>query len=715
MCAQNQTVDSHLAQWSPIQRLPYLWGFLAGAFGQSQDVLAHDSCLARILLCFVLSAGSAAAQNSQQDQTSLSGMSIEDLAKVQVDSVYGASKFLQKASDSPTSVTVVTREEIEKYGYRTLADVLKTVRGFYVIYDRNYTYVGVRGFSQPGDYNARILFLVDGHRINDDIYDGAYVGTEFPVDVDLIERIEIIRGPTSSIYGAGAFAAVINVITRRGRDLGDAELSSEAGSWNSYKGRLTYGARFDSGLETLVSGSFYNSLGHDRLFFPAFNNPATNDGIAEHADGDQSYSFFGDLIYRDFDIHFVDSSRDKHIPTGSFGTVFDDPRTQTTDARRYVDVQYHHTFGSWETLGRVSYDWYQYHGNYIYNYSGTEAPPYTDNYDAAEGDWWDLQLDASRVFFAQHKITMGVEFRQDLEQKQLNFDVQPYHLYTLVNDTSWVAAPYIQDEYSVRHNLTLVFGLRADWHERFRNNFSPRVGLLFAPTSNAAIRVNYSSAFRDPNSFESFYAGNNTNTANPSLMPESIHSGEIDFDYRFERSFHLSAAGFLNRFDDLITPSIDSSTGKPIYLNSAPVQTKGIELELGAKWQNGIEGELSDSVQDSEQLPVRTTLTNSPRHLAKANLSVPIARTKFFVSADAQYVSARTTVAQTVLGGYFIANFNFFTRKLGNHFDISGGLYNALNKQYAESGSLYTVESSIPQDGRSFRIKLTYNPRVEGH
>jgi outer membrane receptor for ferrienterochelin and colicins len=324
-----------------------------------------------MLLC----ACSAAAQQSTSNQVDLAGMSIEDLAKMQVDSVYGASKFLQKASDSPTSVTVVTGEEIQKYGYRTLADVLKTVRGFYVIYDRNYTYVGVRGFSQPEDYNARILFLVDGHRANENIFDGAYVGTEFPVDVDLIERIEIIRGPDSSVYGTGAFAAVINVITKRGRDLSATEVSADAGSWNSYKGRLTFGGRSDNGFEALVSGSFYNSLGHNRLFFPEFDSPATNDGIAEHADGDQSQNFFGDFIYRDFDIHFVDSSRDKHIPTASFGTVFDDPHTQTTDARRYVDVQYHHTFGSWETLGRVSYDWYQYHGHYIYNYSGTEAPP----------------------------------------------------------------------------------------------------------------------------------------------------------------------------------------------------------------------------------------------------------------------------------------------------------------------------------------------------
>src|SRR5579864_1535462 len=251
-----------------------------GALGRSRFTLGLGLHAAWwLLLWAMLLAGSTVAQ--EQKQADLGGLSIEDLAKVKVESVYGASKFLQKASDVPSSVTVVTAEQIQKYGYRTLADVLKSVRGFYVINDRNYSYVGVRGFSRPGDVNARILFLVDGHRINENIFDGAYVGTEFPVDIDLIERVEVTRGPSSSVYGAGAYVAVVNVITKRGRDLDSAEIYTESGSWDSYKGKASYGRRFDNGLETLLSSTFYDSEGHDRLFYPEFNSPATNNGIAQ--------------------------------------------------------------------------------------------------------------------------------------------------------------------------------------------------------------------------------------------------------------------------------------------------------------------------------------------------------------------------------------------------------------------------------------------------
>ena len=677
----------------------------------SERRLLRRNCAVYWLPLFVmLCAGSVTAQDSRQ--ADLGGLSIEDLAKLKVESVYGASKFLQKAADAPTSITVVTAEEIQKHGYRTLADVLRSVRGFYVINDRNYSYVGVRGLSIPGDYNARILFLLDGHRVNDNIFDGAYVGTEFPVDVDLIDRIEIIRGPGSSVYGTGAFVAVINVITKRGRDLNTIELSAEAGSWNSYKSRVSYGRRFDNGLEMLLSGSFFNSQGHRQLFFPEFDSPATNNGIAENADGDQSYNIFADIIYRDFNIHVVQASRTKHIPTASFGTVFNDSRTRTTDARSYVDIQYHHVFGSWETLGRASYDWYGYHGIYISDYAGRGIPPYTENYDAAKGTWLDFQGDASTVLFKRHRITLGTEFRQDIQQQQLNYDIQPYYLYLDDHRSARVWALYFQDQYSIRKSLAFVAGLRSDWHDKFGNTLSPRVGMLFTPKPNTDVKVTYSWAFRAPNSYESFYAGNESNTANPSLKPESIRGWELDVEHRFGKTYYVSGAGFLNRIDDLIEQKIDPVTGRPSYTNSAPVQTKGIEFELGAKWPGGLEGAISHSIQDSRNVVTGDVLTNSPKQVAKMNLSVPLVRRKLFASVDAQYVSKRRTIAQTELGGFFVMNLTFFTRKITEKFDFSGGVYNLLDRRYAASGGLEHVQASIPQDGRSFRIKLTYRPHV---
>ena len=112
--------------------------------------------------------------------------------------VFGASERLQPVIEAPASVSFVTAEEIRRFGYRTLADILSSVRGMYVTADRNFSYIGTRGFSKPGDYNSRILLLVNGHRVNDNVFGQAEIGAEFGFDPAIFERVEIIRGPASS-------------------------------------------------------------------------------------------------------------------------------------------------------------------------------------------------------------------------------------------------------------------------------------------------------------------------------------------------------------------------------------------------------------------------------------------------------------------------------------------------------------------------------------
>ncbi|GAB4389016.1 MAG: hypothetical protein Kow0025_11800 [Thermodesulfovibrionales bacterium] len=210
----------------------------------------------------------------------------------EIPSVFSASKYEQKATQAPSSVSIVTADEIRKYGYRTFSEVLQSIRGFQVTNDRNYIYLGIRGFGLPADYNNRVLILVDGHPINEAVYDSTLLGAAFPVEVDLIDRVEVVRGPSSSLYGNSAFFGVINVITKDGRHLRGAQVSGEAGSLRTYKGMATYGTRLNSGLEVLVSASSLGSRGEDSLFYPEFDDPATNDGVAEGRDYERYEKYF---------------------------------------------------------------------------------------------------------------------------------------------------------------------------------------------------------------------------------------------------------------------------------------------------------------------------------------------------------------------------------------------------------------------------------------
>src|SRR6266404_6214709 len=213
------------------------------------------------LLILALPAMNWAAENPTATKPSdPTEIDFAEFIKMEIPVVEAASKYKQKITEAPSSVTILTSEEVKRYGHRTLADVLQSVPGLYITYDRNYSFLGVRGFNL-GDNNNRVLLLVDGHRLNNSLSDSAYLGTEFILDVDLIDRVEIIRGPGSSLYGNNAFFGVINVITRKGGDMTGhgAEASGEYASYDTYKGRVTYGNKFKSGLEMLFSGSIYES------------------------------------------------------------------------------------------------------------------------------------------------------------------------------------------------------------------------------------------------------------------------------------------------------------------------------------------------------------------------------------------------------------------------------------------------------------------------
>ena len=344
-----------------------------------------------IYLCLFLgllsiAKGVAPAQDRSSDPTS---MSLEELMKIQV---YSASRHLQEAEEAPSSVTVVTAEEIQRYGYRTLADVLRNVRGFYVTYDRNYSYVGVRGFAPLGDLNARILVMVDGHRLNDNIYDQALIGTDLPLDLDAVERIEIVRGPSSSLYGSNAFFGVINLITKSRSAVKHGQISSEIGSLGTYKGHFLLGETLPHGIEALLAGSVSESQGNYRLFFPEFNSPANNNGYAVNADNDAAKNFLAKLVFHNFTLESVVGTREKGIPTASWDTAFNDARNKTIDSEGNLMLTYNRDLGETTNLfTRVSYNRYVYTGYYA------DLPaPAVLNRDMARGDWWGLEAKSGK-------------------------------------------------------------------------------------------------------------------------------------------------------------------------------------------------------------------------------------------------------------------------------------------------------------------------------
>jgi outer membrane receptor for ferrienterochelin and colicins len=649
------------------------------------------------------------AQNTHPP-TSLADMSIEELMSVSVDSVYGASGFEQKVTEAPASVTIITSEEIQRYGYRTLADILRTVPGFYVTYDRNYSYLGVRGFGLPGQYNNTVALTIDGHRTNDNIFDAALIGTEFPLDVDLIQRVEVIRGPNSSQYLASAFLAVINIVTKRGRDLQNVIAAGEAASYGTYQGHVSYGNQFSNGLEVLLSGSLYDSHGQNQLFFGAFDNPATNNGIAVNADDDEFQQLFANVSWGDFTLQGVYGSRDKGIPTAPFGTVFNVNDTRTIDERAYLDLTYTHELGGWNFSSRTYYDLFNNDGTYVYDYSSSGGPSRVLNRNYAHGKWWGEQLGVTKQIFHTQRLSIGAEFRDNIQQDQGNYDVQPFDQYFHDSRRSTVFSVYAQDEIHLRGNLILNLGIRYDRYSLFGGTTNPRAALIYNPWQKTHFKALFGQAFRAPNLFELFYDAPG-NEANPLLRPETVKTMELVWEQYFANHFRTTASAFYYPIRNLISEEVDPVNENAYFANAGSLNLRGFDFSLSRTLPYGLDGTVGYSFQDAENASTRMPVTNSPKHLAQASLSVPIIKRKVFASADLQFVSKRATLAGNYTGAYIVPNFTLFTRGVLEGWEISASLYNGLNQKYADPVGNGLAEDSIVQDGRTFRLKVRYKFR----
>jgi outer membrane receptor for ferrienterochelin and colicins len=656
--------------------------------------IAASSCW----MIFLLLAVPVAAQEATKD---LGEASLEELGNIQV---YSASKHLQSAKDAPSSVTVITADEIQKYGWRTLADILQSVRGFYITTDRLYSYVGVRGFGRLGDWNSRILLLVDGHRVNNNVDGHGMLGTEFPVDVDLIERVEIIRGPSSSLYGADAFFAVINVITRKPPQLKGVELSFEPASFGTYAGRASYGGQY-KGVDMLLSGTFYNSQGQT-LFYPQFDSPATNNGITRNTDDENSQHVLATINYRGFTLQGLYSERDRGVPTAYFGGLFNDPRTRNFDNQQYLDLKYHRSVGEkWNLTARTSYDQAREQDPVAYS-TGLPDPSTTVDTYSFRGSWWNGEMKLSGTVLEKHQVTLGTEITDNLRQDQGSL-IPLGNVFVPFSSNSLIWALYGQDEFAITPTLTLSAGLRYDHYSDFGGTTNPRLGLIYHLFHPTTLKLLYGTAFRAPEPYEvapdfgAFYDNN------PKLRPERIHSVEAVVEHTLGQHFTLSGNVFRNWISDLISLETDPTNNQLVYQNSDKAEATGVEAELDGHWANGLQGRASYSYADVTVPVMDGALGNSPQHLGKLNVSVPVVRQRLFASLDAHYTSPRQTLAGNTVSGFSVFNVTLLGHTLGKHLDLSASVYNLFDKKYFDPGRPEDPEDSIQQQGRSFRIKLT--------
>lgn len=660
-------------------------------------------------MCLALPLPQAQAQVQAQAAAVLSAA--DDLTSVPLEQllsmeVYSASKFVQRASQAPSSVTVITAAEIRDYGWRTLADVARSVRGLYVGYDRNYSYLGERGFLRPGDFNTRFLLQIDGNRVNDSVYDQAPLGAEFPLDLELVERIEFVPGPGSSIYGSNAFFGVINVITRKGGDESGARAAVEAGGAGWRRAAASYGWHGASGAQYLLSASRLASSGAD-LYYPEFDTPQQHHGVARNLDYERATRLFASASLGGLGVSVMHAARTKGTPTASYAQPFNDPRSRIVDRQSYLS-------GTWRTQAGVHAELtarafagrYDSYGNYILDDAAR-----TLTRDGSSSRWWGLELNLLSTRWAGHTVLAGLDLQHDDQLRQYGYEVEPPYSYLDDRRRARRFGVYLQDELALTDALRLNLGVRYDRTSTVRGGLSPRAALIYQISPSTTLKAIHGTAFRAPNSYELhyYYHGDGGQLANPLLRKERIRSSELALTHLLGPSARLTATAFHNKVNGLITQQLEAASGLPRFENMAHLSARGAELEYEQNWANG--ATLRTSYSWSRTLGREDQQINAPRHLAKFNAAAPLftailPQARLRAGLEAQYVGQRRALLG-VAEGFWLANLNLVS-SAARDLEVSLGIYNLFDRRYADPGSTEHLQAVIAQDGRRLRLRVAY-------
>lgn len=647
------------------------------------------------------------------DVPDLADMSIEQLMDLDIESVFGASRYEQRVTQAPSSISIMTSEEIRRFGYTNFEEVLNSFRGMYVMDDRNYPYLGVRGFHQPGDYNTRLLVLVDGHRINDNLYDTGSIGREAMVDLNVVERVEFIRGPSSSVYGSSAFFGVINVVTKRGHDIDGVEVSQEAGSLDTYRTSATYGTTFADDADFLVSFSNYSSEGMDELYFREFDQRvsddprARNDGMALRLDDEHAAKVFTSLRSGSWSTTAYYSERVKQIPTAPYETVFADPDSRTKDQHGYVDFAFAGEISSKLSYGaRAFYDYLRYTGSLAYDYAAAEEPSQRYLYrDLGLGEWAGAELHLTATLASNYTLVAGVEYRDSLTEEQVAYDdVEPRFYYLDIDTDSRSLGAFAQLEARLREDFTVTAGLRYDDHSAVGNTLNPRLAAIYNPTPTSAVKFLYGEAYRAPNPYERFYYYEEQQF-HPTLEPETIRTTELVYESYFGQRYRLNVSAYHYDIADLISQR-ESVDVVRYFANVDAVEAQGAEIELEGKYQSGTIARVSYARQRAEDKNSGLELTASPRHLAKLAVSVPIARTGVFGNVELRYQSDSLTLTGARSPSFAITNLSVTTQKLWTGVDLSLTIHNVFDADEVYPASEEHIQDTLELNGRTFLGKL---------
>lgn len=684
-----------------------------------------------------------AQKDSLQDIQQLLQLSLEQLMDIKVVSATGIE---QTTSEAPSTITIITAQQIEERGYEQLEDALRDVPGIDMIHINGYvpTLIYFRGMY--GAENLRALLMIDGIAENNIIGSNDLAGPAY--NLANASRIEIIWGPVSALYGSNAFGGVINIITKKGAELNGLQARQAFGSFNTRQTTLDLGSR-TSNLEFAVSGSIYTSDGprfknRDRDYSGSYVNNAYsfNTTIGHYGKfGKTSFAFrtyrtpMGWGTYSNSPTVYLGLPSQGNNNNGTLGVL---ARSIRGERSGLIDSYLRTFYLSQEnTFGKV-----QLTGTLTYRETGTADDSYI--YVTADGRKLIRVLVASSSNRLSGKLTgryspsrnsifsAGIEYFQDnVEEggRHSTIDVSTIYLVDGRDTVLNLKSNFLPRAFDIRNNIgsyiqfiqsTSLFGktvftagLRYDHNSYFSDALNPRISIVNQPDSTLTFKFQYGKAFRAPSNIEIYQ----TPGGNFQITPEKITTYEINAIYTIKKSIRLQLNAFRNDLRDVIL--LGNLSGTTPNKNPGSMTVTGVEFSADMITASRISPFVNFTFQHAREGNLLNGMYSDVAGIAKvkgnAGLLIPLDK-QFKLSVIGNWVGKRTPQLTNPYGpveGYLLTN---LTLSAGNLFDkritMSLALHNIFNVKWLDpgfrtaDGFLYSTVLEQPGINGLFKIGI---------
>ena len=671
-----------------------------------------------------------------------------------LDEIYGGEEYVSIATGSeqllrraPAVATVITNRDIERIGATELNEVLETVPGLHVsVSSQAYNPIfQIRGIRS--EFNPQVLMLINGIPVTN-VFAGNRSIVWGGMPVSNIARVEVIRGPGSAVYGADAFAGVINIITKTAEDIDGLDIGFRAGEFATKEGWLQYGGNIGD-LDVAFSFQAGDTSGQRRTVgadAQSFWDQqfGTNASLAPGPVnvGRRYFDTRLDLSIYNWRLRVGLQNRDR-VGTGAGGSQALDPVGTNDSTRINADLTYQNTdtFDDWDITAQLSYFDVANRSDLVLFPPGSAFPDTMNTFrtfpqgvlgnpDSFERHY---RANVSGIYhgFRGHQLRLGAGFRlEDLYEIRETKNFFQAGLFptplpaglTEVSSTAPFLTPqnrkvayvFAQDEWTFAPDWTLTAGLRFDHYSDFGSTVNPRVALVWQTSYNLTSKLLYGRAFRAPSFTEQFSVNNPVTQGNPNLDPETINTVELAFDYQATQDLRTKLNVFWYGYEQIIR-TVPDAQGQT-FQNTGNQNGYGLELEGQWNVSRNVQLLANYALQISEDDTTGQDVGFAPTHQLYGRADWQFLPS-WNLDVQANWIADRKRPpgdGRNQISNYVTFDMTLRGEDIFDSWGVSASVRNLFNSSVLEPSQPFPnansslIPGDLPLAGRSFYFELRY-------